>query len=256
MPKILFCGKGGSGKSTLLALLALYIGETRDVLVVDTDESNTGLARMMGLEPPDATLMDFLGGKTSFRRKMGVRGGPAEARAFFPGADGAAGSFPGVCESARGHIRLASVGKIEHAHEGCACPMGVLARNVLGSMQAGGDRWVLVDTEAGIEHIGRGLLEGMDAVVAIVDPSHDAVALAGKIAKLAAEDGRRCLVLMNKLNDGMEPLLKEALAREGIEAAAAFPNSPAVAESNLLARPLTLEPFREEIGKLAEALGR
>ncbi|HNU84969.1 MAG: zeta toxin family protein [Pseudomonadota bacterium] len=256
MPKILFCGKGGSGKSTLLSLLALHLSETRDVVVIDTDESNTGLARMMGLDPPGQTLMDFLGGKDSVRRKMGPRGAPGESRAFFPAAGVAGGSFPGVCESARGRIRLASVGKIEHAHEGCACPMGVLARDVLGNVPAGADRWVLVDTEAGIEHIGRGLLEGMNAVVVVVEPSHDAVALAGKIVKLAAGEGRRCLAVLNRVADGTESLLKEALARVGIETAATLANSQAVAKANLLARPLALEPFRKEIGKLAEALER
>jgi CO dehydrogenase maturation factor len=256
MPKILFCGKGGSGKSTLLALAALYMGETRDVLVIDTDESNTGLARMMGLDPPEKTLMDYLGGKSAFRRQMGSRTGPSEEKNFFPGADRAAENFPPACESVRGRIRLAGVGKIEHAHEGCACPMGVLARNVLGNIPAGGDRWVFIDTEAGIEHIGRGMLEGMDAVVAVVDPSWDAVALAGKIVKLAAEDGRRCLVVMNKVDSDTEPLVKEALAGEGITASGLFRSSRFIAETNLRALPLTVEPFRGEIRKLAEALER
>jgi CO dehydrogenase maturation factor len=256
MPKILFCGKGGSGKSTLLALAALYMGETRDVLVVDADESNTGLARMMGLDPPEKSLMDFLGGRTSFRRQMGSRTGSDGVRAFFPGPDGSAGRLPAVCESARGRLRLTSVGKIEHAHEGCACPMGVLARKVLRNIPAGVDRWVLVDTEAGIEHIGRGLLEGMDAVVTVVDPSYDAVALAVKIMKLSAEDGRRCLVLINRVDGDTEPLLSGALAREGVTATGIFRNSPFIAESNLHARPLSVGSFREEIRKLTEALER
>lgn len=253
MPKILFCGKGGSGKSTLLSLLALYVGETRDVLVVDTDESNTGLARMMGLEPPRQTLMDSLGGKSAFRRRMGA---PGEKTGFLEQPGGPAGLLPGACESVRGRIRLVSVGKIEHAHEGCACPMGVLARNVLGSLPAADGRWVLVDTEAGIEHIGRGLLEGMDAAVAVVDPSRDAAALAGKIVKLAAEDGTRCLVVMNRVDGHTGALLREALEDEGIRAVAAFGNSRAVAESNLRSRPLPLEDLRGEIEKLAEALRR
>jgi CO dehydrogenase maturation factor len=255
MPKILFCGKGGSGKSTLLALLALYLNEDRDVLVVDTDESNTGLARMMGLDAPGKTLMDFLGGKSAFRRQMGARGAPGEKKTFLP-ESGGSGLLPEACESARGRIRLAAVGKIEHAHEGCACPMGVLARNVLGSIPSRADQWVLIDTEAGIEHIGRGMLEGMDAVVAVVDPSRDAVALAGKVVMLASAEGRRCLVVMNKVDGDTEPVLGEALDGEGIRAVVVFRHSRVAAESNLRARPLTVDPYRKELGVLAKALER
>jgi CO dehydrogenase nickel-insertion accessory protein CooC1 len=80
MPKILFCGKGGSGKSTLLSLLALFLSEHHDVLVIDADESNPGLARMMGLDAPRQTLMENLGGKTAFRRSMGKKRPPSRRR--------------------------------------------------------------------------------------------------------------------------------------------------------------------------------
>jgi ATPase subunit of ABC transporter with duplicated ATPase domains len=63
MPKVLVCGRGGSGKSTLVTMLARILGERSKVLVVDTDESNLGLGKMLGLQVPAETLMDTLGGK-------------------------------------------------------------------------------------------------------------------------------------------------------------------------------------------------
>jgi CO dehydrogenase maturation factor len=191
MQKILFCGKGGSGKSTLLALLALYLSEDRDVLVVDADESNPGLARMMGLDAPRQTLMENLGGKTAFRRLMGKKTAAFEEKDPLGGALRSMASLPLSAASRSGRLTLVSVGKIEHTHEGCACPMGVLARTFIGNISIQAGQWVLIDTEAGVEHFGRGVLAGVDAIVAIADPSYDAVMLIGKIKAMADEGGKR-----------------------------------------------------------------
>ena len=67
---MLICGKGGSGKSTLTALLAQHYEQTgKDVVVVDTDESNIGLHRFLGVSPP-TDLMDQMGGKKEMMGKM------------------------------------------------------------------------------------------------------------------------------------------------------------------------------------------
>ena len=70
--KISVCGKGGSGKSTVVALLA---GAARAkgyrVLVVDADESNSGLFRMLGFDHPPVPLVELVGGKKSLRQRMG-----------------------------------------------------------------------------------------------------------------------------------------------------------------------------------------
>ena len=62
--KISVCGKGGSGKSTIVTLLA---GEAQSrgykVLVVDSDESNAGLYRILGFSQPPVPLMEIVGGK-------------------------------------------------------------------------------------------------------------------------------------------------------------------------------------------------
>ena len=64
--KISVCGKGGSGKSTLVSLLANQ-AEARGykVLVVDSDESNSGLFRMLGFQRPPIPLMELVGARTN-----------------------------------------------------------------------------------------------------------------------------------------------------------------------------------------------
>jgi len=254
MPKILFCGKGGSGKSTLLSLTALYLSETRDVLVVDADESNPGLARMMGLDAPRQTLMENLGGKTAFRRSMGKKTAAFEEKDLLGSALRSITDLPSSASSRKGRMTLVSVGKIEHTHEGCACPMGILARTFIGNISIQPGQWVLIDTEAGVEHFGRGVLEGVDAVVAIVDPSHDALMLVGKIRAMAGESGKRFHVVLNRTDQEMETLMRAELRKQQIEVACTMPHSREIARANLCALPLDIDPVRESLLALLKAI--
>ena len=110
------CGKGGSGKSTVAALMARACAEAgKQVLVIDSDESNFGLHRQLGLPLPE----DFT---HYFGHKKGI---------FQDGAqDVFAGGWhledlPEDYVSRDGAVRLMAVGKIHDAGEGCACAMGV-----------------------------------------------------------------------------------------------------------------------------------
>ena len=70
--KVSVCGKGGSGKSTVVALLSRAARERGfKVLVVDSDESNSGLFMMLGLGEPPVPLMDLLGGRRGLKERMG-----------------------------------------------------------------------------------------------------------------------------------------------------------------------------------------
>ena len=154
--KIVILGKGGCGKSTVSSLLAKGLaGRGLSVLVVDTDESNFGLHRQLGVEEP-RELLDQLGGK----KEMGSR--MAEAK-----RDGGKGGMldghftmdeiPPDCLSGRDGVKLLQIGKVKHFGEGCACPMGMLAREFLDKLMLKQDEVAIVDTEAGVEHVGRGV---------------------------------------------------------------------------------------------------
>ena len=69
--KISVCGKGGSGKSTLVSLLA-NAAQARGLttLVVDSDESNSGLFRILGFDKPPTPLMTLVGGKKGIKEKI------------------------------------------------------------------------------------------------------------------------------------------------------------------------------------------
>lgn len=234
MPKVMVCGRGGSGKSTLVSLLAKELGKLGKVLVVDADESNLGLVSMLGMEPPANTIVGFLGGKRVVGEKLMARlrgEGDEELRLFDEGLT--PGSVPAGVSSGNGVLSLVRIGKIEHSMEGCACPMGAVARSFLKSITTRDGEWVLVDTEAGIEHFGRGVLEGADYILVVVDPSQEAVALAEKACRLAEEAGKPRGVVLSKVEDRVKQVLVEKLAEKGLAAIGEVPYSDAIARANL-----------------------
>lgn len=240
MPKIIISGRGGSGKSTLVTLMAQKLkSEGKEVLVVDSDESNLGLGIMLGIEPAEKTLMDYLGGKPTVTEKIMtmIRQEGNEQVDLFP-EDVTLRDLSPEFVHWNENAGLMQIGKIEHTMEGCACPMGAVARDFLKHLILDEGQWVLVDTEAGVEHFGRGVVEGADAVLMIVDPSNDAVLLSGKAATLTEEAGKDFGVVLNKVDKQTEPVLKEKLATKNIQVKGALPYSSQLAQINLQGKSL------------------
>jgi len=136
--KISVCGKGGSGKSTIVTLLANEV-RTRGyrVLVVDSDESNSGLFRMLGFDKPPVPLMELVGGKKKVQKKMtkGFSSGESETGMRVMMQDNImVDDIPIGHILKRDNLRLVCIGKILQSLEGCACPMGVLSRELRGKL--------------------------------------------------------------------------------------------------------------------------
>ena len=108
-------------------------------------------------------------------------------------------------------LKLISIGKIHQALEGCACPMGVLSREFLKKLRLGKDEIAMVDMEAGIEHFGRGIDNSIDAVLVVVEPSFESIALAEKIKDLASGIDKKFWAVLNKTSS--ESLIAEIKAK-------------------------------------------
>ncbi len=191
--KICVCGKGGSGKSTVVSVLArAFAREGKDVIVLDSDESNTGLFWMLGLNMPPKPLMDFVGGKKHVQKKMAARFSKGEKEPMMPVLEMekiTSASIPsGYIVDGNG-IKMVSTGKIHHALDGCACPMGAVTREFLKKFYLDENEVMLVDTEAGIEHFGRGVEAGVDCVISVVEPSLESIQLAKKTMELSVSTG-------------------------------------------------------------------
>ena len=234
--KILICGKGGSGKSTVAALLATAMhGRGKRVLLVDADESNIGLYRMLGLNMPEP-LMDSLGGKKGFREKTAASGiGLGNTSPLFPPGMKLDG-LPGECIASSDGIRVMSMGKIHHFGEGCACPMGNLFRMLFSSLRLERNDLVIVDTAAGVEHFGRSLDGQCDHILCVVDPSYESIMMAKRVGAFAREANLPLSVVLNRLTPEVEEDLSAALT--SVTVIGRIPVNHQIFLNNLKGKPL------------------
>ncbi|OIP88303.1 MAG: hypothetical protein AUK24_08320, partial [Syntrophaceae bacterium CG2_30_49_12] len=260
--KIAVCGKGGTGKSTLCALLAgeFKIAGMR-VVVVDSDDSNSGLHWMLGFPMRPAPLMDFVGGKKEIRDKMAARfrEGLSEPKMSIMLQDTIQiEDIPGdyIVEGAEKRLRLITIGKIQQSLEGCACPMGVLSREFLKKLNLSNNEIVIVDMEAGIEHFGRGVEDSVDAVIAVTEPSLESINLAEKIKDLSSGAGARFAgVVLNKVgSESIYEKMKEELEKRRLLLLGKISFSEGIVEACLKGQSLELVYTGDEARKIVEKL--
>ena len=192
--KISVCGKGGSGKSTVVALLAKEaLKRGYKVLVVDSDESNSGLFRAFGFDQPPVPLMEMVGGKQGLKQKMSQPN-------IFRETNIQTAQIPPDYSLRQDGLQLVAIGKILQSMEGCACPMGVLSREFLKKLDLAEDEIAIVDMEAGVEHFGRGVETSIDSVLIVVEPPLESVNVGQKIHELASGIGiQHVWAVLNKV---------------------------------------------------------
>jgi CO dehydrogenase maturation factor len=235
--KILVCGKGGSGKSTITALIAKKLqAKGYRVLVVDADESNYGLSAQLGFAEPQE-LMEHIGGKNALKSKMGaVRDGHKAPvfDAFWRIED-----IPAECLSQEGNLYLLQIGKVKHYGEGCACPMGVLSKDFLNHLTLDPKDITLIDTEAGVEHLGRGLATSVDLILCVIDPSYESIRLSQKISDMVSESKKPIRFILNKVDSDLADKITQKISKEKV--IATIPFSKLIQEKGLLGQSLDVE---------------
>ena len=207
--RVLICGKGGSGKSTLSALIATALKDRGySVLLVDADESNFGLHRLLGIPYP-VSLLDSLGGKKGFKEKRSsafpqtIDGIPFKEKARI-------NQIPEACIAQTDGIKLLVIGKIHHFGEGCACPMGMLSKMFLSKLDFAEKEIVIIDTAAGVEHFGRGVDGDCDMILDVVDPTFESLELTKKMQDMAIKAGVEIYFVLNKVDKN----LREAMTKQ------------------------------------------
>jgi CO dehydrogenase maturation factor len=263
--RIAVCGKGGSGKSTISALLAKEMAKTKNVLVLDIDESNYGLHSQLGMAAP-RDLMEYFGGKKGFKEKQkaapkttqfwglaaneGAQGKPAQQQSRFFKKRWTFSDLPPEFVEEKENLRLMAVGKIHDFGEGCACPMGVLTREFLENLDLGKDDVVIVDTEAGTEHFGRGVDKDFDLILVVVDPSYESLKLSKKFDEFGAQCGCKVYFVLNKVEPDIREEMLASINR--VSVVAEIPEKREIFKASLKGKELNFE--LEEIKKLAEFL--
>ncbi|RLF14466.1 MAG: ATP-binding protein [Thermoprotei archaeon] len=247
--KVGVAGKGGSGKSVLACLMARSLARRGlEPLLIDADESNRGLYWMLGLKEPPKPLIELLGGRKGVKAKMGFK--LLDERLLDLNA-----LKPPYLAEVDG-VKLLVVGKVSGFSEGCACPMGALSRELLIKLRLNDGQAAVVDLEAGVEHLGRAVDEGLDALVVVTEPSYESLTLAREIVSMARAGGlKRIYVTLNKVKSREESeRLSKALARMEVETAAIVRYDPLIFESCLEGRVLEAREAAEDVDFLVSKL--
>jgi CO dehydrogenase maturation factor len=243
---IALAGKGGTGKTTVAALMirSLLKRTRQPVLAIDADPA-TNLHLALGLPTP-ATVGEI-------REEMLA---PAQAGQL------------GVAISRHDHltreVRLAleegdrvdllAMGRPEG--QGCYCAVNHLLRQVIDDIGRTYE-YVVVDNEAGMEHISRRTTRDVDALLIVTDPTIRGLRAAQTIAQMAGElevNVRHTVLVVNRLNGELPAELSRAISSLGLEVAAMIPADEGINELDGLGKPLVDLPPGSPAGQAVETL--
>jgi CO dehydrogenase maturation factor len=185
--KVAISGKGGVGKTTLSALLAHVFAERkRDVIVIDADPAG-GLAQALGLPPelvkqvtPISEMEELIYERTG--AKPGTFGG------FFslnPRVD----DIPDRFSVSHEGIRFLRLGTIDIGGHGCICPESAMLKALVTHLLLYHQELMILDMEAGVEHLGRATAQAVDAFLVVIEPGRRSLATADKVRQLAGDIG-------------------------------------------------------------------
>ncbi len=208
--KIAISGKGGVGKTTVAAFLIKALSDRGfRVLAIDADP-DANLAHALGLGnhfhiTPISQMKELIEERTE--TKLGGFG------AFFklnPKVDDLPDSL-GV-EAMEG-VRLLVMGGVKKGGTGCVCPESTLLKNLVRHIVLQRNEAVVMDMEAGLEHLGRGTAGAVDILLVVVEPGKRSIDTAREIKRLAGDIGiKRVGAVLNKIRRAEEEkLLREEL---------------------------------------------
>ncbi len=185
--RVLMLGRGGCGRTTLSVLLARELAKIGfKPLIIDADESNRGITKLLGVPEP-AWLIEAMGGSEEVYKVVhGV------LRRVIP--------LCGCLIKSSDGITLIQAGKLMVGGEGCACPIHLAALSLLRSLKDSFKEPVIIDTGSSVEFLGRGLSGGLiDLALFVADGAQENVELAVRIERMCAELGiPNFIVVVNK----------------------------------------------------------
>ncbi|HEY5500463.1 MAG TPA: carbon monoxide dehydrogenase accessory protein CooC [Candidatus Humimicrobiaceae bacterium] len=250
--KIAISGKGGVGKTTLSACLAkYYANKGYKVIAVDADP-DANLASALGLDYEAASkIVPLTEMKDLIEERTGAKSG--EYGSYFklnPKVEDIPQKF-GIDVDG---VRLLVAGTIRAGGSGCYCPENILLKRLFKHLVVDREEIVILDMEAGIEHLGRGTCENMDILIVVIEPGLRSIQTARSVKKMSLDLGIKSVyIVINKIKNRDElELLKNNL--KDFKVLGELPYSEKVRESDLrnYSPCVSDDNFRLAVEKIAE----
>ncbi len=227
--KVAIAGKGGTGKTTISGILARELARSgRKVLAVDAD-SNPNLDAIVGLPPERGREMAAIPRELLERVEENgdsrlVLTRPLDEVLEEYGSLGPDG------------VRMVVMGRVAHGGKGCMCSAHATVRGLVGELvrhRPGNGEDVVLDMEAGLEHLSRGTGRYVDGMLAAIEPYYRSLETGKRVAELADELGvRRVYAVANKIRDDADrEAVDDFCDRNGLEVLARIPYDRSLIEA-------------------------
>lgn len=210
--KLAITGKGGVGKTTVASLLAqIYASEGNTVIAIDANpDANLAVALGMGIDEasrivPISEMSDLIEERTGAK--------PGSSGSIFklnPKVD----DIPERFSIKKDNIMLLVMGTVKKGESGCLCPESALLKSLVSHLVFRSTDIVIMDMEAGVEHLGRGTAKAVDAFIIVVEPGQRSFQTARSVQILANDLGiRKCYVIGSKThNEADRQFIRENLS--------------------------------------------
>lgn len=250
--KIAITGKGGVGKTLLSAFLSHAFAKSGfSVIAIDADP-DANLAATLGYPHPES-IVPISELEDLIEERVGVR--PGQSGGMFklnPKVDDLPEDYAVRIDG----IRLMSMGRIKRGGTGCYCPEGALLQALMSHLLLQSNEVVIMDMEAGIEHLSRGTTKAVDKLIIVVEPGRRSLETAQTINKLAKDIGvENISVVGNKIrNEADKEFIQSGLP--DADFLGFIPYDPAITEADLASRPVVDSSLKaaEEIKNIYDKL--
>lgn len=249
--KIAVSGKGGVGKTTFVATLAKVFAENgKKVIAIDADPVSN-LAATMGIKNvsgivPICQMKDLIKERT----------GASDEYGKFFSLNPTVSDLPEKLSLEHEGVKLMVLGAIKRGGGGCACPESAFLRALLSHLIVQRDEVVIVDMEAGVEHLGRATVRAVNALIVIVEPGSKSIQTAFQVKKLADDIGLKSIYAVgNKVaSDEHRGLIEKGL--QGIPVLGFISYNDRVLESDILGQAVFVENSRllSEVRQIKDSL--
>ena len=250
--KIAITGKGGAGKTTLATGIIKYFKwKGRAVFAIDADP-DTNLALTLSFPEP-SRITPLIEMKKLIEERTGAK--PGDVSSYFklnPKVD----DIPDKYFVEHEGVKLAVMGTVRGGGMGCTCPENAFLRALLSHLLLERDEVLVIDMEAGIEHLGRGTARGVDRLIVVVEPGKKSIETAFRIKKLSSQIGISNLSVVGNKIRGEEDrrYILTCLSNFNVLGFVSFDENIIQADINGFSPWDKSEKFRSEIGEIVKNL--